>query len=102
MGAIDRESKEQLKKREHNKRNAQEKRKREVQCMNMLRAKTNCIMGKNSIHITALTIYNLSHSPRMYETLLKCLRMQCMSTCGHINKTQTKDFIKNSKTPKIS
>ena len=38
--------------------------------MNMLRAKENCIMGKNPIQTIALTRYNQSHNPKMYETLL--------------------------------
>ena len=42
----------------------------EVQCMNKLHAKENCIMGKNLIQNTAFTRYNQSHNPRMYETLL--------------------------------
>ena len=58
-------------------------------------------MGKNLIQTTTLTIYNQSHSPRMQETLLNNLRMQCMSMRRYINKTQPKDFIKNIKTPKL-
>ena len=42
----------------------------EVQCMNKLHAKENCIMGKNLIQNTAFTRYNQLHNPRMYETLL--------------------------------
>ena len=58
-------------------------------------------MGKNPTQTTTITIYNQSHSPRMQETLLNNLRMQCMSMRRHINKTQPKDFIKNIKTPKL-
>ena len=39
------------------------------ECMSMLRAKRNYIMGKNPIQTTTLTRYNQAHNPRMHEHL---------------------------------
>ena len=62
---------ERERERESQKRNfkAQERRKKKnVQCMSMLRAKQKKnIMGKTQSNLIALTRYNQSHNPRTHE-----------------------------------